>query len=96
MEKEKIEKFEKNERNEKFEKIEKPEKKEKPTRAFGKVSCAVLNLRENPSLNAKVLGFLEHDDKVIILEDQKDWLKVSSQKGNGFVVAEFISDQYTV
>lgn len=96
MEKEKVEKFEKNERDEKFEKVEKPEKKEKPTRTSGKVSCAVLNLRENPSLNAKVFGFLERDDKVIILEDQGDWLKVESKIGKGFVVAEFISDQYTV
>lgn len=51
-----------------------------------------LNVREAPDLEAKRIGYIDNGEKVKLLENQGDWLKVqyTSQK-TGYVAAEYVT-----
>jgi len=51
----------------------------------------VLNLRQQPSLDAKVLSYYRNGAEVIILESGKEWHKVQTQDGRiGYMMAKFL------
>lgn len=50
------------------------------------VNTPVLNLRSCEGTNCKILGKLASGDSVNIVEDKGEWVKVQTDKGEGFVV----------
>lgn len=51
----------------------------------------VLNLRQEPSLDAKVLSYYRNGAEVVILESGKEWHKVQTQDGRiGYMMAKFL------
>ena len=54
-------------------------------------STQVLNLRQKPSLDAKVLSYYRNGVKVTILEEGKTWHKVQVEDGRiGYMMAKFL------
>ena len=52
----------------------------------------VLNLRQQPSLNAKVLSYYRNGAVVTILESGKEWHKVQTADGRiGYMMAQFLT-----
>lgn len=51
----------------------------------GIITAVGLNLRAAPDLTAKSLKILGKDEKVEVIEDQGDWLKVSSESVTGYI-----------
>lgn len=51
-----------------------------------------LNVRENPDLDAKRIGFIDNGEKVKLLENQGDWIKVQyTAEKTGYVAAEYVT-----
>lgn len=51
-----------------------------------------LNVREEPSTDAKRIGYIDNGEKVKILENLGEWLKVEYTAGkNGYVSAEYVT-----
>ncbi len=51
-----------------------------------------LNVREEPSTDAKRIGYIDNGEKVKILENLGEWLKVEYTAGkNGYVAAEYVT-----
>lgn len=54
-------------------------------------NCAVLNFREQPNTNSKVLNTFEENSILTILDYDKIWYKVKDAEGNiGYCMKEFI------
>jgi len=61
------------------------------------VNADRLNVREEPSLEAKRVGFLNRDEKVAFLDDEGEWLKVLyAVDKEGYISAEYatITEEY--
>jgi uncharacterized protein YgiM (DUF1202 family) len=59
----------------------------------GKVSCDVLNVRENPDTDSAVLSTLLNGDTVVILDTpNSDWYHVSAYGTLGYVKSSFIGE----
>lgn len=54
------------------------------------VNTTTLKVREAPSLNAAVLGLVPIEDRLLVLEDLGDWVKVSIEEGDGYISKEFV------
>lgn len=63
---------------------------EKTSKRFIKVTATSLNIREKASSNSTIIGKLSFGDRIEVLSEQNDWLKINE---NGKV--GFISKQYT-
>lgn len=51
-----------------------------------------LNVRENPDVETKRIGYIDRGEKVEILENLGDWLKVRyTQNKTGYVAAEYVT-----
>lgn len=50
----------------------------------------LLNFRKNSSLSAKIIGVLEPNETVEVIEDCGEWLKIKHEKKSGYVMAEYI------
>ena len=51
----------------------------------------VLNLRQSPSLNAKVLAYYRNGAKVTILQDSGSWYKVQTEDGKlGYMMKQYL------
>ncbi|MBQ3157243.1 MAG: SH3 domain-containing protein [Clostridia bacterium] len=69
-----------------------------PSAAGGKVALVnnpkdtqVLNLRQSPSLDAKVIDYYRNGDKVVILSAGSTWHKVQTEEGKiGYMMAKFL------
>lgn len=62
----------------------------KPVSKIGTViNCDLLNVRQEPSLDAEILGTLPKDSTLKVKEAIDGWYKID----NGFVKAEFIEIQ---
>lgn len=54
-------------------------------------NCTSLNIRKEPSLNAEILMFIRHGEKVKVLDEVDDWYKLSvSNIVQGYSMKEFI------
>lgn len=59
---------------------------------YAKIQADRLNVREEPSTDAERIGYIDNGEKVKILENLGDWLKVEYTEGkNGYVAAEYVT-----
>lgn len=59
---------------------------------YAKVRADRLNVREEPSTDADRIGYIDNGEKVKIVENLGDWLKVEYTEGrNGYVAAEYVT-----
>ncbi|WP_051654161.1 AAA family ATPase [Persephonella sp. KM09-Lau-8] len=56
----------------------------------GIVIANILNVRENPSINSKIINKLRKGDKIEIVEEAGDWLKIQKGTLQGWVKKEFV------
>ena len=59
--------------------------------ATGKIMADTLNIRESASQSSKVIARIAKDQKVEILEDNGEWLKVKYKDYTGYVSSKFVS-----
>lgn len=51
-----------------------------------------LNVRENPDIEAKRIGFIDNGERVKLLESGSEWLKVQyTENQSGYVAAEYVT-----
>ncbi len=55
------------------------------------VHTTTLKVREEPGLDAPVLGLVPNEDRLTVLEETDGWVKVSIEEGDGYVSKEFVS-----
>ncbi|MCR4656054.1 MAG: C40 family peptidase [Lachnospiraceae bacterium] len=55
------------------------------------VHTTTLKVREQPSLDAPVLGLVPDEDRLTVLEETEEWVKVSIEEGDGYVSKEYVS-----
>ena len=55
------------------------------------VHTTTLKVREEPGLDAPVLGLVPNEDRLTVLEETDGWVKVSIEEGDGYVSREFVS-----
>lgn len=59
---------------------------------FANVQADRLNVREEPAVDSNRIGYLDNGDKVKLLEDCGDWLRVQyTEQKEGFVAAEYVT-----
>ena len=59
---------------------------------YAKVQVARLNVRKEPSVDAKRIGYIDDGEQVKILEDCGEWLKVQyTEEKEGYIAAEYVS-----
>ena len=63
--------------------------------ATGKITADTLNIRESASQSSKVIARIAKDQKVEILEDNGEWLKVKYKDYTGYVSSKFVSKEET-
>lgn len=59
----------------------------------GKINVETAKVRESASSTAKVIEFLDYDDKVTIVAEDGDWYKITSSKASGYVNKRLITLQ---
>ena len=57
---------------------------------FAKVNTTTLKVREEPSLEASVLGLVPIDDELVVMEEGDGWVKVDIEEGYGYVSLEYV------
>ncbi len=55
------------------------------------VNTTTLKVREEASTDAPVLGLVPMEDRLTVLEEKDEWVKVSIEEGDGWVSKEFVS-----
>lgn len=55
------------------------------------VTTTTLKVREEPSLEATVLGLVPIEDQLIVTEELDDWVKVNIEEGDGYVSLDYVS-----
>lgn len=55
------------------------------------VTTTTLKVREEPSMEATVLGLVPIEDELIVTEELDGWVKVDIEEGNGYVSNEFVT-----
>ncbi len=58
---------------------------------IAKVNTTTLKVREQPGMDAPVLGLIPIDDELEVLEEVGDWVKVNIEEGDGYVSSEFVT-----
>lgn len=58
---------------------------------IGTVTTTTLKVREEPSLEAKVLGLVPIDDELIVTEELDGWVKVNIEEGDGYVSTDYVT-----
>lgn len=59
---------------------------------YAEVLANRLNVRENPDVETKRIGYIDKGEKVEVLENLGDWLKVRyTQSKTGYVAAEYVT-----
>ena len=54
------------------------------------VNTTTLKVREQPSVDATVLGLVPNEDRLTVIEETDEWVKVSIEEGDGYVSKEFV------
>ena len=57
---------------------------------LAKVNTTTLKVREEPGLDAKVLGLVPIEDELVVVEELEGWVKVDIEEGFGYVSDEFV------
>jgi cell wall-associated NlpC family hydrolase len=55
------------------------------------VTTTTLKVREEPGMDAAVLGLVPIEDELIVTEELDGWVKVDIEEGNGYVSSEYIT-----
>ena len=55
------------------------------------VSTETLKVREEPGLDAVVLGLVPMADELLVTEELDDWIKVNIEEGDGYVSADYVT-----
>ncbi|MCR5421127.1 MAG: SH3 domain-containing protein [Lachnospiraceae bacterium] len=55
------------------------------------VTTTTLKVREEASLDSSVLGLVPNQDRLTVVEEKDDWVKVSIEEGDGWVSKEFVT-----
>ena len=55
------------------------------------VTTTTLKVREEPSLDARVLGLVPIDDELIVTEELEGWVKVNIEEGDGYVSTDYVT-----
>lgn len=55
------------------------------------VTTTTLKVRQEPSLEAAVLGLVPIDDDLIVTEELDGWVKVNIEEGDGYVSTDYVS-----
>lgn len=63
------------------------------TTKTGYISSDDVNFRKEANTEATVLVVLHKNDKVIVLEEQEEWVKVSYNSQVGYIAKQFVSDK---
>jgi len=56
----------------------------------GFITTSLLNVREMPSKNSKILGSLTSGTQVVVLSQKQDWLEIEFNNDTGFVSSKYI------
>ena len=54
------------------------------------VTTTTLKVREDPSLDASVLGLVPIEDELVVLEEVDGWVKVDIEEGYGYVSLDYV------
>ncbi len=60
-------------------------------RRIATVTTTTLKVREEPSLDATVLGLVPIQDQLLVTEEMDDWVKVNIEEGDGYVSLDYVS-----
>jgi hypothetical protein len=68
-----------------------------PVKAVGvgryvKIVTASLNLRDAPSVDGKILGNLKLGDRIEVISEENNWLKVKALNNIGFIAKQYTED----
>ena len=55
------------------------------------VNTTTLKVREEPGLDAKVLGLVPIEDELVVVEELEGWVKVDIEEGFGYVSNEYVN-----
>ncbi len=55
------------------------------------VHTTTLKIREEASLESKVLGLVANEDQLTVIEETEEWVKVNIEEGDGWVSKEYVS-----
>lgn len=55
------------------------------------VTTTTLKVREQPGLDATVLGLVPIEDQLIVTEELEDWVKVNIEEGDGYVSTDYVT-----
>jgi cell wall-associated NlpC family hydrolase len=55
------------------------------------VTTTTLKVREQPSLDATVLGLVPIEDELIVTEELDGWVKVNIEEGDGYVSTDYVT-----
>lgn len=55
------------------------------------VTTTTLKVREEPSLDAAVLGLVPIEDQLVVSEEEDGWVKVDIEEGNGYVSLDYVT-----
>ncbi len=55
------------------------------------VTTTTLKVREEPDLDAAVLGLVPIEDELIVTEEMDDWVKVNIEEGDGYVSMDYVT-----
>lgn len=55
------------------------------------VTTTTLKVREEPGLDATVLGLVPIDDELLVTEELDGWVKVNIEEGDGYVSMDYVS-----
>lgn len=55
------------------------------------VTTTTLKVRQEPSLEAPVLGLVPIDDDLIVTEELEGWVKVNIEEGDGYVSTDYVT-----
>ena len=55
------------------------------------VTTTTLKVREEASLDSSVLGLVPMEDRLTVVEETDEWVKVSIEEGDGWVSKEFVT-----
>lgn len=60
-------------------------------RRIATVTTTTLKVREEPSLDATVLGLVPIQDQLLVTEEMDDWVKVNIEEGDGYVSLDYVT-----
>lgn len=55
------------------------------------VTTTTLKVREEPSLDAAVLGLVPISDELLVTQELDDWVEVNIEEGNGYVSLDYVT-----